>query len=63
VVPDSPPLVRAWLVGRDVQPLVHLARVGDDDLAADFERELESERRLADACRPDYYRDAKGTGQ
>ena len=63
VVANSPALLRARLVGRDIQALVHLARVRDDDLATDFERELESQRGLADAGRPDDHGHAKRLNQ
>jgi hypothetical protein len=44
VIPDAPLLLLARLVGGDVESLVDLARVRDDDLAADRERKLECER-------------------
>ena len=53
VVTDYLPLLGRRLVGRDVEHLVDLPRVGDDDLAAQPLRELECDRRLADARRPD----------
>ena len=53
VIADTPALLWTRLVGRDVEPLVHLARIGDDDLSVEAQRELKRETRLADARRPD----------
>jgi len=41
------------LVGRYVQSLIYLARVGDHDLAVEPQREVESELRFPDAGRTD----------
>jgi len=57
VVADLAPLLGARLVGRDVEALVNLPRVGHHDLAAELTREVEGELRLADAGGPDDDRD------
>jgi len=57
VIAHAPALLVARLVGRDVQALVDLSRVGDDDLAVELQRDLEGDARLADAGRSDDYRD------
>jgi hypothetical protein len=44
VVPHAPLVLNTWLVGGDVQALVDLARVGDDYLSADLQRQLERNR-------------------
>ena len=49
VVAHALPLLRAGLVGGDVQALVHLARVSNHDLAAELQRKLIRNRGLADA--------------
>jgi hypothetical protein len=59
VIPHAAALLIARFVGRDVEALVNLARVGDDDLAPELERHLEGQRGLADACRPDDYRNSR----
>src|ERR1700687_4467178 len=63
VVMHLPALLFARLVGRDVEPLVHLARVGDDDLTPDLQRQVECPRGLADARRPDDHRHERAVSQ
>jgi hypothetical protein len=41
VVPHALPVRRIWLVGRNVEALVNLARIGDDDLPSKVLRKLE----------------------
>ena len=57
VIAHATPLLLTGLVGRDVEALVDLARIGDHDLAVKLEREVEGELRLPDAGRSDDYQD------
>src|SRR5258708_2028971 len=53
VIAHPSPVFGAWFIGRDVESLVHLPRVGDDDLTTGPEGQLERQGRLANACRAD----------
>jgi len=57
VVTDATSLLGTRLVGRDVQALVDLTRIGDHDFAIKPKREVESELRLPDPGRTDNDRD------
>ena len=63
VIAHAPAMIRRRLVGRDVEPLVDLAGVGDHDLAAQRHRDLEGQPGLADGGGSDYDDDGTCGGQ
>src|SRR5204863_9724564 len=58
VIPHAPSLLVAGLVGRDVEALIDLPRVGDHDLSVEPQRELEGELRFPDPGGSDDDRDS-----